>query len=164
MKPLMRISIVRFGIFLMPLLVPYKLFAAEYITMTEAQLRNGPGANYTVIRTIPKDFKINVVRREGTWLKVESKHGNESGYIDERQARPLTAAAKSMATSVAGAYITTGEVNLREGPGTKYKVLRRIPKGLKINVVRAEGNWLRVESKTGNPPGYIDKRFARRVQ
>jgi uncharacterized protein YraI len=161
---LVRTSIFRYWIFFLPLLMSSTLSAAEYITMTDAQLRNGPGANYTVIRTIPKDFKINVVRREGTWLRVESKHGNESGYIDERQARPLAAAAKSTTSSVSGSYITTGEVNLREGAGTKYKVLRRIPKGTRVNVVRAEGNWLRVESKTGNPPGYIDKRFARRVE
>src|SRR5262249_168624 len=60
-------------------------------------------------------------------------------------------------------YNKTGEVNLREGPGTKYKVLRRIPKDTRINVIRIDGDWLRVESKKGNPPGYIDKRFAEKM-
>ncbi len=135
-----------------------------YITTGDAQLRKGPGTKYDVIRTIPKDLKISVVGKEGSWLKVQSKHGNETGYIDEHSARPIAVAiTKSNSPSVPGAYMTTGEVNLREGPGTKYKVLRKIPKDTKINVVRINGNWLRVESKTGNPPGYIDKRFAKKV-
>jgi hypothetical protein len=28
---------------------------------------------------------------------------------------------------------------------------------LKVNVVRAEGDWLRVESKKGGKPGYLEK-------
>ena len=102
--------------------------------------------------------------REGSWLKVQSLHGNESGYIDERQARVAPAEKSSVSGgSAAGDYVTTGEVNLREGPGTKYKVLTRIPKNTRIHVVRTEGNWLRVESRTGKAPGYIDKRFATRA-
>ena len=147
MKRLLRFSIFHFVWILMATatLLPRELLAAQttketpYVTTADAQLRKGPGTNYDVLQTIPKETKISVVGKEGSWLKVQSKH------------------------STAGAYITTGEVNLREGPGTKYKVLRKIPKDTRINVVRINGNWLRVESKTGNPPGYIDKRFARKL-
>jgi uncharacterized protein YraI len=133
----------------------------SYETTVDTPLRKGPGTGYEVIRTIPKNFRIDVVSREGPWLKVESLHGREPGYLDERDVRPVTAASTpSTVSSRAGEYITTGEVNLRAGPGTKYKVLTRIPKNTRIHVVRTEGNWLRVESKTGNPPGYIDNRFA----
>ena len=135
-----------------------------YVTTADTELRKGPGAKYDVIRTIPKEVKINVVGKEGAWLKVQSKYGRESGYIDDRNARPIAMAiTKSNIPSVPGAYVTTGEVNLREGPGTKYKVLRKIPKDTKINVIRIDGDWLRVESKTENPPGYIDKRFAKKL-
>jgi len=134
-----------------------------YITIVDAELRKGPGATYPVIRTIPRDTKINVVAKDGSWLKVESKFGRETGYIDSHSARLIAERPRSRTFAGPGAYITTGEVNLREGPGTKYKVLHRIPKDTKINVVRIEGDWLRVESKTGNPPGYIDKRFAEKM-
>ena len=133
-----------------------------YVTTADTQLRKGPGTKYDVIQIIPRDFKISVVGKEGSWLKVQSKHGKEPGYIDEQYARP-TAMTKSNTPSGPGAYVTTGEVNLREGPGTKYKVLRKIPKDTKINVIRIDGNWLRVESKKGNPSGYIDKRFAQKM-
>jgi len=132
-----------------------------FITTADAQVRKGPGTKYEVVATIPNGVKVNVVGREGNWLKVESKHGNQPGYIDAKNARPLeakqTAQIQKSSPSVAGAYRTMGDTDLREGPGSKYKVVARLPAGIKINVVRAEGDWLRVESKRGGKPGYVDK-------
>jgi len=165
-----RLSIFRLIlILLITILLRQELSAAQttqetpYITTANTELRKGPGAQYKVIQMIPQDVKINVVSKEGSWLRVKSKYGRETGYVDGRYARPIATPIASTPSSTVGAFVTTGEVNLREGPGTKYKVLRKIPKGTKINVIRIDGNWLRVESKTGNPSGYIDKRFARKL-
>jgi uncharacterized protein YraI len=138
-----------------------------YETTADVPLRAGPGTNHPVVTTLPKGIKINVVGKEGYWLKVESKHGGKPGYIDEQFAR-LETSAKTPApktvtpTTVAGAYRTLKDVDLREGPGTKYKVATKLPAGLKVNVVRAEGDWLRVESKKGGKPGYLEKKSVER--
>ena len=60
-----------------------------------------------------------------------------------------------------GSYETTAEVPLREGAGNFHKVITTLPKGIQINVVGKEGFWLKVESKHGGKPGYIDEQFAR---
>ena len=141
----------------------------SYITTADVPLRSGPGNFHEVIATLPKGIKINVVGKEGYWLKVESKHGGKPGYIDEQFATPATTAAaappaqiKSPTASVAGEYRTLRDLDLREGPGAKYPTVARIPAGIKVNVVRAEGDWLRVESKKGGKPGYLDKRDVER--
>ena len=138
----------------------------SYLTTADVELRTGPGTKYNVVTTIPKGIKVNVVGREGNWLKVESKQGNRPGYIDEKYARPLetqrVAQSKTAPPSVAGAYRTLRDVELREGPGTKFKVVTLLPAGIKINVVRAEGDWLRVESKKGGKPGYVEVRTIER--
>jgi uncharacterized protein YraI len=138
----------------------------SYLTTADVQVRSGPGAKYDVVATIPKGIKISVVGREGHWLKVESKHGNKPGYIDEQFARPLeqqpVAQLKAATPSIAGEYRTLRDVELRDGPGTKYKVVALLPAGIKINVVRAEGDWLRVESKRGGKPGYVEVRTVER--
>lgn len=139
-----------------------------YTVTEDVPLRAGPGTNHPIITTLPKGIKIHVVGREGYWLRVESKHGDKPGYIDDRFARldtPDTAAAPKSppaATTVAGAYRTLRDVELREGPGTKYKSVALIPAGIKVHVVRAEGDWLRVESKKGGKPGYLEKRSVER--
>ena len=138
----------------------------SYLTTADVEIRSGPGTKYDVVTTIPKGIKVNVVGREGNWLKVESKQGNKPGYISEKYARPLetqpVAQLKTATPSVAGAYRTLRDVELREGPGTKFKVVTLLPAGIKINVVRAEGDWLRVESKKGGKPGYVEVRTVER--
>lgn len=140
----------------------------SYATTADVSLRSGPGANHEVITTLPKGIQINVVSKEGYWLKVESKHGGKPGYIDEqfatRDATTKAVQAKAPATSVAGPYRTLGEIELRQGPGTKYPTVTKIPADITVNVVRAEGDWLRVESKKGGKPGYVEKRDVERLR
>ena len=137
-----------------------------YTTTADVPLRSGPGNFHEVITTLPQGININVVGKEGFWLKVESKHGAEPGYIDEQFAKPLTpppsAQTSASANPIAGPYRTLKELDLREGPGTKYRPVARVPVDGKVNVVRAEGDWLRVESKQGGKPGYVDKRDVER--
>ena len=137
-----------------------------YTTTADVPLRSGPGNYHEVITTLPKGININVVGKEGFWLKVESKHGGKPGYIDEQFAKPLTASAAAQISAstnpIAGSYRTLKELDLREGPGTKYPAVARIPADVKVNVIRAEGDWLRVESRKGGKPGYLDKRDVER--
>jgi len=48
---------------------------------------------------------------------------------------------------------------VREGGA---RVLAKISKGMKVHVVGAERDWLKVQSKHGKPPGYIEKVYAKR--
>ncbi len=139
----------------------------SYQTTADVPLREGPGNFHKVITTLPKGININVVGKEGNWLKVESKHGGKPGYIDDQFARPGTAAATPAAQSapaayVAGPYRTLREQDLRETPSANARVVTRLPADIKVHVVRAEGDWLRVESKRGGKPGYIEKRDVER--
>jgi len=135
--------------------------SATYVTTAEVQLRSGPGTNYPAVATIPKDVKVEVVGREGHWLKVESKHGNKPGYIEDRYAsvaKAQAAPSKPGNGAFAGAYRTLRETDLREGPGAQYRIAAKLPADITVNVLRSEGEWLRVESKRGNKPGYMNKR------
>jgi len=111
----------------------------SYTTTADVSLRSGPGMKYPVVTTLPKGTNINVVGREGYWLKVESKHGGQPGYVDEQFAQPVetTQATPKVTTApVAGAYKTIKDVDLRQGPGAKYPVVAKIPSGIRVNVVR----------------------------
>lgn len=140
---------------------------SSYETTGDAPLRRGPGNFHEVITTLPKGIKINVVGREGYWLKVESKLGGKPGYIDEKFARPITAPTAQAgpapaAAAIAGPYRTLRELDLRETPSANARVVTRLPADIKVNVVRAEGDWLRVESKLGGKPGYLQRRDVER--
>jgi len=162
-------STLTIGIFLWiaSALSPLPLQAAisgTYITTADVSLRSGPGVSYPVLTTLPRGIKIKVVGREDYWLKVESKHGDAPGYIDEQFAAPEGSTETSTTTPPppTGAYRTLVDVELRQGPGASYPVVARLPSGIKVNVVRAQGDWLRVESKHGGKPGYLERRFVER--
>jgi N-acetylmuramoyl-L-alanine amidase len=162
-------STLTIGIFLWiaSALSPVPLQAAiggTYITTADVSLRSGPGVSYPVLTTLPRGIKIKVVGREDYWLKVESKHGDAPGYIDEQFAAPegSTEASTTTPPPPTGAYRTLVDVDLRQGPGASYPVVARLPSGIKVNVVRAQGDWLRVESKHGGKPGYLERRFVER--
>ncbi|MBI2988921.1 MAG: SH3 domain-containing protein [Deltaproteobacteria bacterium] len=133
-----------------------------YLTTTAVKVRSGPGTQYNVIAEIKSGTKVNVASREGEWLKIVSKQGNPPGYIHERYARPTAEPVKQRAAFVAGPYTATTDTLVREGPGLHYKSVAKITKGMKVHVVDAEGDWLKVQSKHGNPPGYIEKKSAQR--
>jgi uncharacterized protein YgiM (DUF1202 family) len=131
-----------------------------YTTIQDVKVRSGPGTRYKIIAEIKSGMKVNVTGREGGWLRVVSKKGNPPGYIDERFAQPASASAAQATEPARGLYATTADAYVREGPGLHYKAVATVEKGTRINVVGEEGEWLKVQSKRGNPPGYIEKRYA----
>ena len=55
------------------------------------------------------------------------------------------------------AAVTTGDVNMRSGPGTSYARLRVIPKGTQIEVLEKGSSFSKV--LYGNYTGYISNRY-----
>jgi N-acetylmuramoyl-L-alanine amidase len=67
---------------------PASAVEGKYEVLTETQVRSGPGLHYPVVAKIPKGIAINVVGEENGWFKVESKRGNQPGYVEASLARP----------------------------------------------------------------------------
>ena len=122
--------------------------------------------NYATVTTLPKGIQINVVGQQGYWLKVESKHGAAPGYIDEQFAEPESNAQNTTTRRalepVAGLYRTLMDVDLRQVLARIIQLWAKLPSGIKVNVVGAEGDWLTIESARGATPGYLEKRFVER--
>jgi len=134
-----------------------------YVTVEDVKVRSGPGTRYKIIAEIKANTRVNVAGQESGWLRVVSRQGRPPGYIDQRFAKPMAAEDAARADSYRGTYNTTADLSVREGPGPHYKAVATIPRNTHVTVVGAEGDWLKVQSKRGNPPGYIDSRYAERI-
>ena len=133
-----------------------------YTTTQDVRVRSGAGTRYKIVAEIKSGTLVNVAGRENGWLRVVSKHGNPPGYIDERFAKPGSVPPRSPASPAQGVYTAIADAYVREGPGLHYKAVAKVERDTKINVVGENGDWLKVQSKRGNPPGYIEKRYAER--
>ncbi|HWH79045.1 MAG TPA: hypothetical protein VNT76_16800 [Candidatus Binatus sp.] len=68
---------------------------------------------------------------------------------------PARSSAPSRPAGQVGVYETVRSTSVYEEPSGAARVLNQIGKATRINVVRADGEWLEVRSKHGNPPGFI---------
>lgn len=59
--------------------------------------------------------------------------------------------------TTAQSYITTQDINVRKGAGTKYETLGVLPKGSKIEVLEKNGKWSKINYE--NDKGYISTKF-----
>jgi len=134
-----------------------------YVTLENTKVRSGPGEQFKTIGEIKRDAKVHVVGRDGDWLLIVSKKGNAPGYIDIESAKPgeVEEQEADARRPVEGRYETLVDTQVRSGPGLDYPVVAEIPKGIKLNVVEEEKGWLKVESKQGRKPGYVDANLAR---
>ena len=54
-----------------------------------------------------------------------------------------------------GTYETVRATSVYEEPSDTSRVVSKIPRGTRFEVVRSTGDWLEVRSKHGNPPGFV---------
>lgn len=132
-----------------------------YVTTEATKVRTGPGSQFRVIGEIGANAKVQAIGRDGEWVLIVSKKGNAPGYIDIAAVKPASGEEKETAAVKEGKYQVLVDTQVRSGPGLQYPVVANIPKGIKINVVNEEKGWLKVESKQGNPPGYVEASLAK---
>ncbi len=138
-----------------------------YVTQEPTRVRTGPGSQFRTIGEIGSNAKVQVVGRDGEWVLIVSKKGNAPGYIEMASVKPATGREeeeKQAAPPVEGKYQVLADTQVHSGPGLQYPVVAKIKKGMHVNVVNEEPGWLKVESKQGNPPGYIDSNLAKPAQ
>ena len=129
-----------------------------YVTTQSTKVRTGPGPQFRAIADINRDAKVNVVGRDGEWVLIVSKKGNAPGYVEMASVRAATGneTKETLNPQIDGKYETIADTQVRSGPGLHYPVVADVPRGTTLNVVEEEKGWLKIESKRGNKPGYVD--------
>lgn len=139
--------------------------ARPYVAIENTKVRAGPGPQFRVLADIPRDSQLTAVGRDGEWVLIVSKKGNQPGFVAMASVRAADGTARYAArteTKGPNKYQTVADTPLRSGPGLQYPVVTDLSKGTRINVVEQDNGWLRVESKQeGRKPGYVDASYAR---
>lgn len=60
-----------------------------------------------------------------------------------------------------GEAVATGNVNLRQGPGTRYPVVRVLRSGERLDIARCSGTWCLVDA--GRDRGWVAQAYTRRI-
>lgn len=128
-----------------------------YVTIEATRVRTGPGGQFRTIAEIPPKARVYAVGRDGEWLLIVSKKGNAPGYIETAAVKAGEGEeAEIKDKPVEGKYQTIATTQVHSGPGLHYPLVTEVSRGTIVNVVNEENGWLKIESKRGNKPGYID--------
>jgi len=121
-------------------------YALERLTVSisDANIRSGPGTKYDIIWKVNKYYPIKVIKKVGTWYRFIDFEGDE-GWIYSSLVRKIPS------------VITIKEnCNIRSGPGTQYSVAFQAEKGVAFKILKRKGNWIHVQHADGDS-GWILK-------
>lgn len=103
-------------------------------------LRSGPGTDFPILMRIYGGTEVDGVGQSGSWRRVvlpDGQTGWASGnFMSQRYRQMLSYDAIVPRTS-------DGFLNLRSGPGTNYRIIRRLYAGQGVFDTGSQGNWLR---------------------
>ena len=105
-------------------------------------LRSGPGTKYSVKWKYGSGFPLKVVQEKEGWLKVEDFEG-DTGWLYQK----LTSRTGHMIVKVH--KNENKKVNIRSGPGTKYKVVGKAYYGVVFKTIKQQNGWAQVKHDSG---------------
>ena len=110
-----------------------------------ASIRTGPSTSYPQLYTLSVGQSITAYTSSGDWLRVTLPDSWSDAYIYRGLLRFYSRAR------------TTGNVNLRTGPGTSYGKIGVVPSGSTVTLLATDGSFCRVD--TGYAIAYLSKKY-----
>ncbi len=110
-----------------------------------AAVRAGAGTDHAMLYQLYVGDRTNAYSSTGQWIRVENMNGWGGAYIHRSLMRFNWNA------------VTTGNVNIRKGPGTGYGKLGVAYTGMQVKLLATDGNFARVD--TGSAIAYMSLRY-----
>ncbi len=114
------------------------------VSGNEVNMRTGPSTKNEVKWVLGKGFPLQVVASKGKWLKVRDFE-NDVGWVYG----PLTSATPHV-------VVKTRIVNMRSGPGKKYRVIGQAKYGVVFRVMKRSPQWIQVKHESGKS-GWVSR-------
>ena len=102
-----------------------------------ANFRTGPSTSKSVIAKLYNNVYVSILSKDGNWYKVQLSDAGQTGYVYAKLVETV---------KHEGTMITTGNVNMRSGPGTDYAKRTVIAKNTLVTVLSTHGDFARVNA------------------
>lgn len=130
-----------------------------YVSKNNTVVHTGPAISFSSRGKLSKGTKVTVLSHGHAFDYVSTPKGK--GYIrNTHLTGSKPAAAKSKTTTSKKAHIKNPRnrtVNLRSGPGKKYKVIAEYRPGTKVTILKRGSAWFKV--KVGGRTGYVMRKY-----
>jgi len=108
----------------------------------KVNLRKGPSTQYPVIWELGKGFPLRVLSYKGNWIKVSDFEGDVGWVYKNLVSKSPHLVVKINKNSKA-------RINIRSGPGTKYKIVGKAEYGVVFKTLKRGDGWVKVRHEKG---------------
>jgi len=112
------------------------------VTGEKVQLRSGPGTKYAAKWQYGDGYPLKILTQKGKWLKVKDFE-NDTGWIFKKY---ITRTPHMIVKVNKG---KKRKINIRSGPGTKYKIVGQAYYGVVFKTVEQKSGWAKVKHESG---------------
>jgi N-acetylmuramoyl-L-alanine amidase CwlA len=96
-----------------------------------ANVRKSPNSQAAVVDVSPNGALVRILGRNDVWLETGTDRWIHQSLVQPILSRP-------------GMVTGSNELNVRQGPGTDFKILYRLPVSEKVTVLEEQQDWLRI--------------------
>ncbi len=123
------------------------------VSSSNLNIRSGPTVNSKKITTIKKDTLCEILEEKNKWYKVRLDNGT-IGWCSAKYMQEVVNKNEGFEGKV-----TASVLNLRSGPSTNYRVVKKLNKNTNINVIETLPNgWLKIKLSNGST-GYVSAKY-----
>lgn len=114
------------------------------VSVSVANIHSGPGKHYAILWKVEKYHPLFIIEKSDAWYHFRDFEGDE-GWIH-----------KSLLSNISSIITNKERCNVRAGPGTSYKILFSVEKGIPFKIIKRKGNWIHIKHADGDK-GWIHK-------
>jgi SH3-like domain-containing protein len=117
------------------------------VAVDRANVRSGPSTDQEILWSVGKFYPVNIIKKSGTWYEIQDFE-DDKGWIHG-----------SLLKNIPAVIVKGDIINVREGPGTDFKVLFQAEKGVSFKLLESKQKWLKVQHADGDV-GWVHKSLA----
>jgi len=108
----------------------------------DVNMRSGPGTNYRIMWELGRGFPLQVLKHSGKWYRVRDFEGT-IGWVH----RDVVNKTPHMIVKVH--KNSKKRINIRSGPGTKYRIVAQAHYGVVFKTLQQKNGWVNVQHEKG---------------
>lgn len=125
------------------------------VTASALNVRSGPSTKNHKIGVVVKGTKLTVLEKVGEWYKIE--YNGITGYVHGGYIKLESSSAQPPSSNsgniMARGTVTASSLNVRAGAGTNFKVIGKLARNAKVDILEKVGAWYKI--KYGSSVGYV---------
>lgn len=111
--------------------INFETLLGRIVSPTGANIRKGPGTQHVVVDVAPNGVFTDLIDMNGEWYATGSNRWVHKSLVQ-------------IVPTLMGTVTGTNSLNVRSGPGTEFKIIRKIASGNPLRIIGTQADWMQI--------------------